>query len=91
MFFFLLGQIFYLSLSKGKKEVPESFLNAMEPYTSGLSKNHPDASILFADSVVMYLMHNSKYDSYNPFAMVDDDVYQKLNTYFNWILEKGVQ
>lgn len=89
VFFFLLGQIFYLSLSKGRKEVPESFLNAMEPYTSGLSKNHPDAPILFADSVVMYLMHNSKYDSYNPFAMVDDDVYQKLNTYFNWILEKG--
>ncbi|MCI8347507.1 MAG: hypothetical protein HFJ12_06155 [Bacilli bacterium] len=88
VFFFLLGQIFHLFLSKGKKEVPESFINAMRPYTSGLRKDHSDASILFADSVAMYLMHNSKYNQYNPFSMVDDDVYQKLDSYFDQILEK---
>ena len=90
VFFFLLGQILNWTISKSHGVVPDSFLIAMLPYTKALKKNDPDACILFADSVAMYLMHDSKYDEYNPFLKVDNVVYQKIKIYFDKLLEEEV-
>ena len=88
VFFYLLGYMFNLIILKTKGEVREDFLISMLPYTEGLKKDDNDACILFADSIAMYLMYNSKYDKYNPFIKVNKDVYNKLQNYFDKLLKE---
>lgn len=91
VFFYLLGYMFNLIILKTKGEVREDFLISMLPYTEGLKKDDNDACILFADSMAMYLMHNSKYDKYNPFIKVNEDVYNKLQNYFDKLLKEVME
>ena len=91
VFFYLLGYMFNLIILKTKGKVREDFLISMLPYTEGLKKDDNDACILFADSMAMYLMHNSKYDKYNPFIKVNEVVYNKLQNYFDKLLKEVME
>lgn len=88
-FLYLMGLILGVIVTNQWQMIPDNFLEAMMPYTKGLTKDNLDSIILFADSFALYLMHNTEYEKYNHFhGLISDDIYHKLNNYFDTLLEQ---
>ncbi len=90
-FFYLLGTVLYYISTMERVETLSEFIDAMRFYFGDLSSTSKDLPILFADCFVMYLLHDTEYDFYNPFCQASVDIYDKLQIYFDNLLKKEVK